>query len=185
MASKRENPSSILSKKLIFESFLDMLAVKPLSSISISEIAENANVDRRTFYRHFKSKNDVIRYYIRDVSKKYENKLFHYAPNYIYSNVRAIFETLLFMKETLLILHKQNLLDMFISEFNIILEKYQYKYAKSESLKLENVDYYAAYERGGLTEIVKKWISENCVHSPDKMGKLLEKYFSLGKQNDF
>ena len=72
MSVKKINPSAMLSKKMIIEALLDMLAVKPLSSISISEISENDLVDRRTFYRHFKSKNDAIKYYIHDVLIQYE-----------------------------------------------------------------------------------------------------------------
>ena len=177
MTSKKENPSAILSRNWIIESLLDMLAVKPLSSISISEIAENAKIDRRTFYRHFKSKNDVMRYYTYEVSKQYEEKIVKFNSKNIFSNAKAIFEVLLSMKETLLILHKQNLLDMFISYFEIICEKYQYKFAEAELLKLEDIDYYLAYERGGLMITVKKWITEGCVYSPDKMGKLFENYY--------
>ena len=185
MSSKKENPSAILSKEWIIESFLDMLAVKPLSSISISEIAENAKVDRRTFYRHFKSKNEVMRYYIHDVAKQFEKIFLHNNINDIYLNAKTLYEVLLTMKETLLIVHKQNLLDMFISDFETIYEKYQYEIIhcqKPEILKLDNIDYYLAYERGGIINIVKKYIAENCINSPGKMGKIFENYvFSLKK----
>jgi len=69
MKSAKINPNALLSKEWIMESFFDMLAVKPLSSITISEIAENAKVDRRTFYRHFKTKEgvDFPRYFEHEV----------------------------------------------------------------------------------------------------------------------
>ena len=85
MSVKKMNPSAILSKKMIVEALFDMLAVKSLSAISISEIAENALVDRRTFYRHFKSKNDVIRYYIHDVLIQYEQIISTYNAKDTYS----------------------------------------------------------------------------------------------------
>jgi len=182
MASEKVNPIALLSKELIIESFLDMLAVKPISSISISEIAENAKVDRRTFYRHFKSKNDVIKYYIHKVSKQFEEKMLHNNVKNSYTNVKAIFEVLFNMKETLLILHKQNLLDMFLTEFKIIYEKYYYKYVSPEILKLDNIDYFMAHEIGGEAEIVKKWITNGCTYSPDKMGKIFEEYILLIKE---
>jgi len=182
MANEKGNPSALLSKESIIESFLDMLAVKPISSISISEIAENAKIDRRTFYRHFKSKNDVIKYYINKVSNQFEEKMLHYNFKDVYSNTKSIFEVLFIMKETLLILHKQNLLDMFLSEFKIIYEKYYYKYVNPEILKMDNIDYFMAHEIGGEAEIVKKWIIKGCTCSPDKMGKMFEEYISLIKE---
>jgi len=182
MSNKKINPSAKLSKEWISESLLDMLAVKPLYSISISEIAENAKVDRRTFYRYFKSKDDVISYCIHRVSRQYEEIILQYNINNTYSFAKAIFKTLEIMKEILQILYKQNLLDLFLTNFEIIYEKYQYRYTASEILKLENIDYIMAYWRGGFTNIVKKWVVDGCLYSPNKMGKIYEQMFSLMKE---
>ena len=182
MAGKKINPSVLLSKEWIIESLLDMLSIKPLSSISISEIAENAKVDRRTFYRHFRSKNDVISYCIHKVSKQYEEIVLRYNINDAFSFAKAIFETLEIMKEILRILHKQNLLDLFLTDFEIIYEKYQYQYTTPEILKMENIDYIIGYHRGGFTNIVKKWITEGCIYSPNEMGKVYEQMFLLMKK---
>ena len=91
MVSKKINPNAMLSKEWIIESFFDMLAVKPLSSITISEIAENAKVDRRTFYRHFKTKENVITYYIHMVSKQYEEIIFKNTISDSYSFAKSNF----------------------------------------------------------------------------------------------
>ncbi|MCL2801538.1 MAG: TetR/AcrR family transcriptional regulator [Treponema sp.] len=183
MTKKKINPSAILSKEWIIESLLDMLAIKPLSSISISEIAENAKVDRRTFYRHFKSKNDVISFFIHNKSKQYEQIILRYNINDVYSFAKAIFETLELIKDTLQILYKQNLLDLFLTDFEIIYGKYQFKYIQPEIIKLENMDYIMTYQMGGFTYIVKKWIVEGCVYSPDKMAKIFEQMYLLIKKN--
>ena len=124
MGKQKVNPSVTLSREWIMESLFDMLSVKPLSSITISEIAENAKVDRRTFYRHFKTKDEVIKYYIHEVAKQYEEIVSRKKINDGYSIFRTIFEVCLIMKETLQILYKQNLLDLFLAEFEILYEKY-------------------------------------------------------------
>jgi len=182
MENKKINSGGMLSKELISESLLDMLAVKPLNSISISEIAENAKVDRRTFYRHFKSKNDVISYCIHRVSKQYEEIILRYNINDIHSFAKAIFETLIIMKEILQLLNKQNLLDLILTDFENIYQKYQYQYTAQEILKMDNMDYIMTYWRGGFTNIVKKWIIDDCKYSPNKMGKIFEQMFSLMKE---
>jgi len=183
MGNKRVNPSTVLSKEWIMESFFDMLAVKPLASISISEIAENANVDRRTFYRHFKTKDDVIRYYIQEAAKQYEEIVLQNNISDGYSIFKTIFEVCLIMKETLQILYKQNLLDLFLDNFEIIYEKYQYRYTKPETLKIENVEYILAYERGGVRNMVKKWITGGCIITPENMTKIFIQMFLLYKEN--
>ncbi len=42
------------------EALLALMREKPYETVSISELAERACYDRRTFYRHFRSKDDVI-----------------------------------------------------------------------------------------------------------------------------
>ena len=182
MANKKMNSNAMLSKECIIESLLDMLTIKPLDSISVSEIAENANVDRRTFYRHFKSKDDVISYCIHRVSKQYEEIILKYNINDTYSFAKAIFETLENMKEILQVLYKQNLLDLFLTNFETIYKKYSYQYTAPEILNLENIDYIMTYWRGGFTNIVKKWIVDGCLYPPNKMGKIYEQMFSIMKK---
>ena len=183
MINKKENPSTIISKEWIMESLFDMLSVKPLSSITISEIAENAKVDRRTFYRHFNTKDDVIKYYIHEVAKQYEEIISGKKINNGYSIFKTIFEVCLLMKETLQILYKQNLLDLFLVEFEILYEKYQYHYTKPETLSIEGVEYILAYERGGVTNMIKKWIIGGFTISPENMTKIFMQMFLLYKEN--
>ena len=183
MADKKVNPAAVLSRELIMESLFDMLSVKPLSSISISEISENAKVDRRTFYRHFKTKKDVIKYYIHEVAKQYEEILLKNNTIDGHSILKTIFEVCLIMKETLHVLYKQNLLDLFLAEFEVIYEKHQYRFSKPEILKMENVAFMSAFEIGGMTNMVKKWITDGCRISPENMTVLLKQMFLLYKEN--
>jgi len=183
MKRKTENPAAVVSKELIIESLFDMLAIKPLSSITISEIAENANVDRRTFYRHFKTKNDVIKYYIYAVLKQYEKILLKKFTSDGHLFVKIIFEAFLSMNVTLQILNKQNLLDLFLTEFEILYEKYQYQLTKSEILKIENIDYILTYERGGIINMIKKWITNGLTISPQNMTDIFEQMFLIYKEN--
>ncbi len=52
----------------ITNSLLELLEEKPVENISISELCNNAGIGRASFYRNFKSKEDILRAYI--------NKLF-------------------------------------------------------------------------------------------------------------
>ena len=96
-------------------------------------------------------------------------------------SLKAIFETCLSMKEILQILYKQNLLDLYIVNFEIIYKNYQYKHIKPELLMMENIDYILSYDRGGVTNIVKKWITEGCIISPENMTEIIMQLFVLIK----
>lgn len=56
---KKENRRSAYSRKVIKESFIELLARKPLSKIGVKEICEKADVNRCTFYAYYKDIYDL------------------------------------------------------------------------------------------------------------------------------
>ena len=59
----QEYSSHELSKRKISDSLFSLLHKTDFHDISITDIVNDANVSRATFYRHFDSKEDVIHYY--------------------------------------------------------------------------------------------------------------------------
>lgn len=49
---------------LLCDTYLDLLSKRPYSAVSVSDICTHANVARKTFYRNFDSKDDVLDYII-------------------------------------------------------------------------------------------------------------------------
>lgn len=56
---KKENRRAAYSKRVIKESFIELLDKKPLSKISVKEICEMADVNRCTFYSYFEDIYDL------------------------------------------------------------------------------------------------------------------------------
>lgn len=52
--------------RLLSESLLDLLHVKPFSEISVTEVCERAMVRRATFYRHFADKEELLAHLFRE-----------------------------------------------------------------------------------------------------------------------
>jgi len=63
---------SHITEKAIAESLKQLMKIKPLSKISINDIAENCGLNRQTFYYHFKDKYELVNwiYYTEAVSGK-------------------------------------------------------------------------------------------------------------------
>lgn len=53
MAEKKEYRSSIRSRRLIRQAFLDLLKEKPFEKITITDIVNRADLNRSTFYAHY------------------------------------------------------------------------------------------------------------------------------------
>ena len=54
------------SRKRIVDSLICLLGKKSYESITVSELCRKAQVDRRTFYRNFKNKEDVMEFHIQE-----------------------------------------------------------------------------------------------------------------------
>lgn len=58
--AKAEYRSAIRSRKLIMEAFADLLAEKPLDKITVTDVVNRAQINRGTFYAHYKDIPDVL-----------------------------------------------------------------------------------------------------------------------------
>lgn len=61
-----KNKKAILSQKMISESFTELLRQKPMSEISITDIAKKAGVSRQTFYSVFGTKENIIHFVLEN-----------------------------------------------------------------------------------------------------------------------
>lgn len=171
--------SAIQSREWLINAFFDLLSIKPLNSITILEIAQKAELDRRTFYRHFKTKEDIINYYIHEAAKSYEDAM---RENKFIDNraiAQVFFEICLENKKNLKILYKQNLLHLLLSELNIIFTKYQKQFARQEELQMENREYFLAYNIGGFWNLLIKWLDDDCKKTPEQLAEIVEQIFLL------
>jgi AcrR family transcriptional regulator len=179
-----ERQISSQSKDWIVNAFFDLLAIKPLNTITISEIAENAELDRRTFYRHFNSKEDVISFCIHEASRRFEEdiseteiKSVHTDGDIITHNAfvaESFFTICVKHKEMLLILHKQHLLHLLLDDLTNIFSEFHCKYHHLDNSHRhgEDFDYVMAYYAGGFWNLLAKWLSDECKKTPAEMASI-------------
>jgi AcrR family transcriptional regulator len=73
------------------KALLTLLKTKPLESISVAEMCRLANINRGTFYLHYKDVHDVFKHYLEvivdDLKQSYEEPIF--KTNYNIQNIEA------------------------------------------------------------------------------------------------
>ena len=79
------NPIAIQSKKWIIDALLELMSRKAYHLITVREISSKALIDRRTFYRHFECKDDVLRLVNDDITTEYLNSIKGIAPTDTYT----------------------------------------------------------------------------------------------------
>ena len=63
--AKAEYRSAIRSRKLINEALADLLTEKPLDKITVTDVVSRADINRGTFYAHYKDIPDVVDHLIQ------------------------------------------------------------------------------------------------------------------------
>lgn len=68
MAEKGLNRNARRSIRLLKEAFMELLAEKPYESITVSDVARKADLNRGTFYAHFDNVDDLMRSVMSDTA---------------------------------------------------------------------------------------------------------------------
>ncbi len=79
MIELKKNRKALESQKLIYKSLRRLLLTKPLSEITVTDIKDDCNISRTTFYRNFKNVIDVLDvmldyFYARYLNQRIEHK---------------------------------------------------------------------------------------------------------------
>ena len=170
--SKYFNTAVRLDKAL-----LSLLEKKPFEYITISEICEDAGVNRSTFYLHYENTADLLKEattYVLDnfasyfsvdmesIASKYENcdlqelnfineKYLHPYLSFIKENQR-LFAAVLSQPTTFD--SKAIFQRLFDDVFNPILDRFHYPKAEQH--------YVMMYYLNGITAIITEWLKEDC-----------------------
>lgn len=173
-----QNPSSIRSKQKIQQAFLNLLNEFAYDQIYVKQILLDGNISRKTFYRNFDSKEDVLNSIIVSIIDKYLAKL---QPLDIYSFsklLNIIFPFCYNIKDFLLILRDNHLLFKVEVMLNQkILD--QHKKIKKKIDDYSSMDDYVIYFNiGAIWNVITMWIENDAKDSEDQIKNVLSKYLN-------
>lgn len=90
---KTEYRNAIRSRELIKGAFIQLLNTKPLSKITVTEIVDQANVSRGTFYSHYRDLNQLMRSFRDDYIRRLHLTLEELNQENLADRVDSLIET--------------------------------------------------------------------------------------------
>lgn len=155
------------SRQLIEEALFALMKEKPYEEISVSEIAKRADVARRTFYRLYSGKEEVIPGYFDRLCKDYQTAC---RPVKGYDPEQIAIEFFTFWyeyKEFLLLLYQCGLESMLYLGMNRASEYVIRKRIGEHPLQqMPELIYFIEYSTGGFINLLYHWIREGMEPSP-------------------
>jgi AcrR family transcriptional regulator len=76
MYSPSENAQATQSKQMISDALFNLMNRYSYKEITITQICQEAQVVRQTFYRNFETKEDILEYYLDELFLEYVHKFY-------------------------------------------------------------------------------------------------------------
>lgn len=148
------------SKEKLAKALLTIMKQYDYREITITQIAQEAELSRKTFYRLFKGKEELLDFCFGNLFKEYQTQVKARRPEHYWDVVQCYFDFCEERKELIFLLRRNNLLGAFFDA------SYKYSFAVFSYVRsAKTVDAYArflpyllAYSVGGMYSMVLKWV---------------------------
>lgn len=177
------NPVSNRSRLKMENALLKLMETSRFQDITIQEITYHAGLSRRTFYRNYSSKEDILAGFFHRIWEEYRGKIVQ-EPDLSMPNIaRVFFSCMQNHLEFLTIINRHNLLPIFLSKVDELLPSAFYA-ARGERIALpaETVRYALAFSAGGFMRILILWLNDGAKKTPDEMGAMVEGFFTIDRR---
>ncbi len=168
------HPSALQSQKWVFAAFAELIASIPYGDISVTMICKRAGIDRRTFYRYFDNKGDVLRSYLDATYAEYVDEILSIDSTDTAEYVERFFS---FWKEEHIVfinaLRRDGLLHLAFAADNRYFVEVDALLAGKLGRKIDR--YAALFCDGGLISVFLAWIAGGRVEPPEQMAAMLAK----------
>lgn len=169
---KSNNPTAKQSQTWILNSLLKLLETKQYQQITVSEICKNALLDRRTFYRNFESKDDVMELQIKVLCDEYVEMLRNTQVLSIAVIARTYFEFWRKNIHFLNILYRDELTMFMLGKYDELIPNIYRIFYDTVS---DDLEYTLAFQTGGFWNLVVKWVANGADKSPSEMADIVAK----------
>ncbi|MGP1348639.1 MAG: TetR/AcrR family transcriptional regulator [Stomatobaculum sp.] len=163
-----------------------LLKEKKIQEISVKEISEMADINRGTFYLHYRDVYDLLSHIESDLFRQYNEILDRHKPAEIKESPKMLFTDLLrFIRENadlVQILMGPNGDIRFLNQLREVFRtKIMEPWSRSLSPgKESNYPYFHSYITEGTIGIIKRWVESGTDLSPEDMASLAERFIMTG-----
>lgn len=176
MIQASKNPIAIRSQEWLADALLLLMEKKDFKDISIKEIAEKADLSRRTFYRLFERKEDLLFWYMNTLYQEFLAELQKQSCKRFEDVVMLYFEFWYRHKHLIDLFRRSDLLPLMLNQYLMVFPNI-YKIVKSDyplSQNAEALGYAMAFSAGGLLSVLVKWSDEDMTKTPEEMLQMLD-----------
>ena len=161
---------SNMTKKALASALKELMKTVPFSKISVGDICNMCEMNRKSFYYHFKDKYDLINWiYTSEFVVGLQNKIYDSEWNILEDLCDYFYENRDFYRKALQI-EGQN---SFYDYFRDVLKTVFTEYIKDVFENCENSEFYVTFYSDAFVVSIVRWISDKDCMKPQEYTVLL------------
>lgn len=169
------NLKSDKSKVWMEETLLKLMEKEKYEEITIQEITDYSGLSRRTFYRNYSSKDEIIKGYFAKIWAEYEEAVSHQSDLSMPNIAKTLLEVMTLHSGFLRLINRHNLMPLILSEADELLPMTFYDVkGKTIPFSEESISYALVFCTGGFMRLLVKWMSEDRLKSPEEIAAIAE-----------
>ena len=167
------------TKDEIANALCSLLETEQYGDITIQEIADSCSVTRRTLYRHFKTKDDILHHCFKGCATQFSEYIAANSPKDFHEFCIVYFSFWNENMNMLTILNKSGIMYRFSSEFESLVKMVSLQIGHASQNDNENLQasekyrFHFAYRTAGFWHITEIWSQENPRRSPEEMAGIM------------
>lgn len=175
------------TRMVLKDSLMELMKTKPISSITIKEICEQADINRSTFYSHYSSQYDLL----NAIEEEFIEDMVSTLNQYNFSRE----EEALKMTEKILeyIARNSDVCQMLLGENSDIhfqkkgmkiTQEYIFKnWITDSQFDRETFEYINIFVVSGSIYVIKNWVENGMDKSPKEMAEIINNFINRGLSN--
>lgn len=165
---------ALQSKKMLTNGLLELMITNDFSTITVTQICQEANLSRRTFYRLYESKEDILSEYLVFLAEEFKSTVIEAVPKH-YIEVAAIYFSFWKQHEDFLNLLKKNKMLEVINSTAREMAPAVFEMVKPNmQSNVDVLSFALSYSLGGLNGMLIKWVEDGMRLSSDQLATILK-----------
>lgn len=160
------------SGRMIEGALFELMKEKNYAQITVSEIVKRADISRRTFYRLYKEKGEILHRYFGKLCHEYCSRS-PVLKNYDIDQIAQEYFCFWYRYRDLLLLMRKSRMDEIlyyeISRVSVAVVKSRIK--EREYNNIGGIEYFADYSTGGFILLLQRWIVTGMQEAPEQYAK--------------
>ncbi len=161
---------SNMTKKALASALKELMQTVPFSKISIGDICNVCEMNRKSFYYHFKDKYDLINWiYTSEFVVGIQNRIYDNEWDLLEDMCVYFYENKDFYRKALQIDGQNSFYDYFRDVLKVLLTEY----IKDVFDECENADFYVTFYSDAFVASIVRWLTDKNCKKPEEYTILL------------